>query len=106
MMNYNLGNVCKLQLFVNRDRLIGRLEFSTSCAKYIVKLDDDILKEECTIGLKQTHFTIPITNHVTMLFYLMDDLDKTLFEDKAGIIELAPNEIDTKLFSCDINNII
>lgn len=121
---HRIGGVCKLHLLNKRfrvgDHILGILDFSNSnvtCAKYTVILQcEEIqqyeLKQEFSLGYKKNDFmiTIPLVNTkvsvlhcvLSFLFYIADkNYPKTLFEDRAGTIELGPSELETKLFSCD-----
>lgn len=77
------------------------------------------MKQEFSFGLKKCDFklTIPhididqseyndndIISHciLRLLFFIVDsNYTKKMYEDKAGIMELGPTELKTKLFSCD-----
>lgn len=110
------------------DHVVGILDFNgstASCAKYIVLLKRDdggeiVVKQEFSFGLKKCDFmlTIPqvdvedsfeaidneIVSHciLRLLFCIVDsNYTRTMYEDRAGVIELGPNELETKLFSCD-----
>lgn len=112
------------------DDIIGIMEFNDSkvvCVKYNCKLECEATKqtqtkEEFTFGFKRNDFSITIPemiddqdrdqdtpnngqvlNYVlTFLFYIANtNYPKTLFEDKAGITELGPKELESKQFSCD-----
>lgn len=122
---HRIGSVCKLHLLNKRhragDHIIGMLDFSgsnISCAKYTVILQCEEtqqygLKQEFSLGLKKTDFviTIPMALNIkasvlhcvlSFLFYIAgENYPKTLYEDRVGTIELGPNELDSKLFSCD-----
>lgn len=126
---HRIGGVCKLHLLNKRyrigDHIMGILDFSNSsfaCAKYTVILHCEAtqqfeLRQEFSFGLKKSDFMITIppqlntttSNSIVLhcvlsfLFYISDkNYPKTLYEDKAGIIELGPKELDGKLFKCDI----
>lgn len=122
---HRIGGVCKLHLlnkhYRTGDHIIGVLDFSDSnitCLKYTVILQCEEtqqyeLKQEFSVGMKKNDFMITIPHLVnakasilhcvlSFLFYIADkNYPKTLFEDRAGTIEVGPSELDTKLFSCD-----
>lgn len=121
---HRIGSICKLHLLNKRfrigDHIIGMLDFSNStaaCAKYTVILHCEEtqqyeLKQEFALGMRKKDFmiTIPPINTemsvlhcvLSFLFYIgVKNYPKTLYEDKAGTIELGPSELETKLFSCD-----
>jgi len=121
---HRIGSVCRLHLLNKRyrfgDHILGILDFSNSkitCAKYTVMLQCEEtqqceIRQEFSLGMKKNDFmiTIPQINSeasvlhcvLSFLFYIADkNYPKTLFEDRAGTIELGPSELDIKLFSCD-----
>lgn len=121
---HRIGTLCKLHLLNKRykpgDDIIGILDFTNStvaCAKYYCILQcEEIqmfeLKQEFSLAFEQNDFAITIPPigiqgsvlHcvLSFLFYIADKkYPKTLFEDRAGTIELGPSELETKLFSCD-----
>lgn len=126
---YRIGTLCKLHLLNKRfkpgDEIVGILDFTDTevvCAKYTCILQSHSFersetKSDISIGFKQHDFVVTIpeldetltprsTNIVdatlSLLFYITDrDFSKALMEDRAGIIEMGPNTLDVKLFSCD-----
>lgn len=123
---YRIGGLCQLHLLRKRykpgDDIIGMMEFNDSkvvCVKYNCKLECEATKQsqtkdEFTFGLKRTAFSIAVPemieakggqvlNYVlTFLFHIAStNYPKTLFEDKAGITELGPEELESKQFNCD-----
>jgi hypothetical protein len=127
---YRIGGLCQLHLLRKRyrpgDDIIGIMEFNSSkvvCVKYRCTLECDATKqvetkEEFTFGFKRNDFSITIPemtdahgqngggqvlNYVIkFLFYITNaNFTKTLFEDKAGITELGPKELDSKQFMCN-----
>lgn len=121
---YRIGNVCRLHILNKQyrvgDNIIGVIDFTNStisCAKYAVILQCDetqqsVVEQEFSLGLTKNNFMITIPQvanprssvihcELSFLFYIADkSIPKTLFEDKAGTIELGPSILDTKLFSC------
>lgn len=126
---HRIGTVCKLHLLIKRykpgDHIIGILDFSGSdqtCAKYSIiwqceEAQKYQIKEEFSYGLKKNEFMIPIPDNMDLnspilhcvlsfLFYIVDkraENGETVikFEDKVGTVELAPSQLETKLFGCD-----
>ena len=123
---YRIGGLCQLHLLRKRykpgDDIIGIMEFNDSkvvCVKYNCKLECEATKqtqtrEEFTFGLRRNDFTITIPEMIdtpsgqvlncmlSFLFHIVNtNYPRTLFEDKAGITELGPKELESKQFSCD-----
>lgn len=122
---FRIGGLCQLYLLRKMyrpgDAIIGIMNFNQSnivCLKYCCKLELGNNKSETshefTIGLRQTHFKIiipqmadeqsgqTISCDLSFLFCIVNtNYPKTLFEDKAGVTELGPNELESKQFRCN-----
>lgn len=112
--------------FGSRDQE-GQLEKNVVCVQFSCvlhrqgsndALEGAVVRKEFTLGLKKGDFSVMIPSGIAtaspdehgqvikcllcFLFHITtNDYPEALFEDRAGITQLCPKEVDTKQFSCD-----